>query len=143
VSDKQPSDPALLEAALNAASTMSSDYEVASFLSDVLKQNGVEGSARVPFFKAVASLGSGYERGRVLQTIVKNPSASNDTVREVLRASTSMSGYELSQLLQLIARTHTVTGDLREAYLTAADRLSGYEQSQVFAALVKNERARK
>ena len=143
VSDTQPSDQAFLEAALNAAAAMQSDYETASFLHDVLKQNGLEGAARAPFFKTVASLSSGYERGRVLQSVVKRPGVSNDTLREVLRSASGMSGYELSQLLQLVARMHPVSGDVRDAYLTAADRLSGYEQSQAFAALVKSERTRK
>ena len=50
---------------------MSSDYEAATFLLEVLKQNGVEGPARAPFFKVVSGLSSGYERGRVLQAVVQ------------------------------------------------------------------------
>lgn len=142
VSKTQPSDPALLEQALTAAASMVSDYEAAAFLLDVLKQNGIEGAVRGAFFKTVAGVSSGYERGRVLQTVVKQPGTSAETLREVLRASSGMSGYELSQLLQLIARTHTLSGELRDAYLSSAERLSGYEQDQVFAALVKNERRR-
>jgi len=140
VSTTGPSDQALIESALTAASSIGSDYESATFLLEILKQNGIEGAARGPFFKTVAGLSSGYERGRVLQTIVKKPGTSAETLREVLRASSGMSGYELSQLLQLIARSHVLSGDLRDAYLAAAERLSGYEQDQVFAALVKNER---
>lgn len=143
VSDTRPSDAALLEPALNAAAAMQSDYEAASFLHDVLKQNGVDGEARTPFFKTVSGLSSGYERGRVLQAVVRKPGTSVETLREVLRATAGMSGYELSQLLQLVARTHALAGEVRDAYLAAAERLSGYEQNEVFAALVKNERARK
>jgi len=140
ISNTQPSDPALVEAALTASSTMTGDYEAATFLLEVLRQNGIEGPARAPFFKTVAGLSSAYERGRVLQTVVKKPGTTVETMRDVLRASNGMSGYELSQLLQLIARTHTLSGETRDAYLAAAERLSGYEQDQVFAALVKNER---
>jgi beta-lactamase regulating signal transducer with metallopeptidase domain len=143
VSDTQPSDPALLEAALTAAATVGSDYEAASFLLEVLKQNVVEGVARAPFFRMVANVSSGYERGRVLQAVVRKAGTSSETLRDVLRAASGMSGYELSQLLQLVARSHALTGDVREGYLTAADRLSGYEQNQVFAALIKNERSKK
>ena len=143
VSDTQASDPALLEAALAAAASLSSSHESSSFLLEVLKQNGVEGTVRGPFFKAVGGVSSGYERGRVLQAVVKKPGISNGTLIEVLRASSGLSGYELSQVLQLIARTHAVSADVRDAYLTAAERLSGYEQDQVFAALIKNERTRK
>ena len=137
---KWSTDAATLEAALTAAATLRSDYEAATFLHEVLKQNGVEGSARAAFFRVVSGLSSGHERGRVLQAVVKRPEASTDTLREALKATRGMSGYELSQVLQLVARTHTITGDLREAYLDAADRLSGYEQGQVLTALVKSER---
>ena len=143
ISDTRPSDPAVVEAALNAASTMQSDYETSQFLQEVLKQNSLEGTVRAPFFKALAGVGSNYERGRVLQAIIRKPDASKDTLREALRATSGMSGYELSQVLQLVARTHTITADLREAYLDAADRLSGYEQNQVLSALVRSERSKK
>ena len=95
---------------------------------------------RAPFFSAANSLSGNYERGRVLQAVVKKPGVSNDTLRAVLQSSRSMSGYDLSQLLQAVANTHVVSGDLRSAYLDAADRLSGYEQGQVMTALVKSER---
>jgi beta-lactamase regulating signal transducer with metallopeptidase domain len=136
-----PADPALIDGALQQANGLDSDYESASFLMDVLRQNGIE-SSRAAFFRVVAGLGSGYERGRVLQAVVKQADTSAETLREVLRATSGMSGYELSQVLQLVARNHALTGDLRDAYITAADRLSGYEQTQVLAALARNERRR-
>jgi len=140
ISRDRPSDPALLQSALSQATSLGSDYEAATFLLEVLKQNGVEGAARDPFFKVAGGLGSGYERGRVLQEVVRKSDASADTLRAVLQASKGMSGYELSQLLQSMARTRTLTGDLRDAYLNAADALTGYEQEQVLAALVRSER---
>jgi bla regulator protein blaR1 len=133
-------DPATLGAALAHAAAMTSDYEAGTFLHEVLKQSGVEGSLRAPFFKVVSGMSSGYEKGRLLQAVVKKPGVSDDTLREVLRSSRGISGYELSQLLQAVASVRTLTGDLREAFLDAADRLSGYEQSQVLTALVKSER---
>ena len=133
-------DAATIEAALTQAASMSSDYEAGTFLHEVLKQSGVEGPLRAPFFKVVSSMSSGYEKGRVLQAVVKKPDVSNDTLREVLRSSRGMSGYELSQLLIAVAGARTLTGDLRDAYLDAADKLSGYEQGQVLTALVKSER---
>jgi len=140
ISNEHSSDAALVEAALNHAASLSSDYEAATFLLEVLRQNGVEGGTRAPFFKVVSGLDSGYERGRVLQAVVKKSETSNDTLLEVLRASRAMSGYELSQLLQSIASTHTISGSLKDAYMEAADKLSGYDQNQALAALVKSER---
>jgi hypothetical protein len=133
-------DPAVLESAVAAAASLKSSYETSQFLQEVLRQNGVEGRIRAPFFVAVNTISGEYERGQVLQAVIRRSGASDDTVRAVLQSAQRLSGYELSQLLQLVARTYTMTGDVREAYLNAADRLSGYEQSQVMAALVRSER---
>jgi beta-lactamase regulating signal transducer with metallopeptidase domain len=135
-------DAATVEAALVHAGRMGSDYEAGTFLHEVLKQSGVEGSLRAPFFKVVSGMSSGYEKGRVLQALVKRPDVSNETLREVLRSTRGMSGYERSQLLIAVAGARTLTGDLRDAYVDAADGLSGYEQGQVLAALVRSERRR-
>jgi hypothetical protein len=97
---------------------------------------------RAPFFRVASAISSGYEKGRLLQAVVKKPGVSDDTLREVLRSTRGMSGYELSQLLQTVAAVRNLAGDLREAYLDAADRLSGYEQGQVLSALVRSERRR-
>ena len=141
VIDRSP-DAATIEAALAQAAGMSSDYETGTFLHEVLKQGGVEGVVRAPFFRVVSRMSSGYEKGRVLQAVVRKPDVSDDTLREVLRSSRGMSGYELSQLLIAVAGARTLTGDLRTVYLDATDHLSGYEQSQVLAALVRSERRR-
>jgi beta-lactamase regulating signal transducer with metallopeptidase domain len=140
ISKERPSEPALLEAALAAGASINSSYETSQFLQEVLRQNGVEGRVRAPFFAAVGRIGSNYETGRVLQMVAKKPGVSNDTLRAVLQASRALSGYELSQLLQAVAATHVIGSELRDAYLDAADRLSGYEQGQVMTALVKSER---
>jgi beta-lactamase regulating signal transducer with metallopeptidase domain len=135
-------DAATIESALSQAASISSDYEAGTFLHEVLAQGGVEGPVRAPFFKVVSHMSSGYEKGRLLQAVVKKPGVSDDTIREVLRSSRGTSGYELSQLLMTVAAARPLTGDLRDAYLDAADHLSGYDQSQVLAALVKSERRR-
>jgi beta-lactamase regulating signal transducer with metallopeptidase domain len=133
-------DTATVEAALAQAGSIGSDYEAATFLMEVLKQSGVEGAARAPFFRVVSGISSGYERGRVLQAVVRKSDATDDTLRAVLQATKGMSGYELSQLLMAVANARPLTGTLRDVYLDAADRLSGYDQSQVLSALVKSER---
>ena len=61
------------------------------------------GPVRAPFFKVVGRMSSGYEKGRLLQAVVKKPGVSDDTLREVLQSSRGMSGYELSQLLMTVA----------------------------------------
>ena len=140
ISAGRPSDPAVLESALTAAASLHSAYETSQFLQEVLRQNNVEGAVRAPFFAAVNTIDGNYERGRVLQAVVRKSGTTPDTLRAVLQSARAMDGYELSQLLQVMAASHTITGDLREAYLAAADRLGNYEQGQAMAALVRSER---
>ena len=142
VSGDRASDSGLLEAALGSAAGLHSDYDLSTFLQTVLRQNGVEGRVRAPFFAAANKLDSNYERGRVLQAVVRRTDASQDTLHSVLQSSRALSGYELSQLLQALARTHTIGGDLRDAYVEAANRLDDYEQGQALTALVRSERRR-
>ena len=140
VRDDRATDPGMLEGALASAAGLNSDYETSTFLQQVLRQNGVEGALRQPFFATVNTLKGEYERGRVLQAVVRRGNASPDTVRDVLQSARALNGYELSQLLQLIARSGSLTGDLRDVYVSAADRLGNYDQSQALAALARSER---
>ena len=111
----------------------------ANQVAKILRQNGIE-AARTPFFAAADTIHSGYERGRVLEAVVRRTDVSADTLRAVLQSARAMNGHELSQLLQIIARSHALSGDLREAYVSAANRLGGYDQTQALAALARSER---
>ena len=127
---------------LKSAAQMSSDYEAAEFLLQI-SRSSIEGPQRAPFFAAVESLGSSYERGRVLQAVLKRNDVSEETLLSVLRAASGMtSGYETSQVLQIAARNHVISGPARDVYIKTADRLGDYEQSQALAALVRNEKRR-
>jgi beta-lactamase regulating signal transducer with metallopeptidase domain len=141
VGGPHPGDAGLLGGVLAAASRIGSDYDTSTFLQEVLRAHDIE-AVRAPFFTVVGTIGGAYERGRVLQAVVRKPGTSDDTLRLVLQSSRAMTGYELSQLLQLVARSHALNGDLRDAYVAAADRLGGYEQTQTLAALARSERPR-
>jgi beta-lactamase regulating signal transducer with metallopeptidase domain len=127
-------------AMLKSVASVSSDYETASFLLQVAK-NPVEGALREAFFAAVETVGSGYERGRVLEAVLRRPDLSPDSLLAVLRATRGMSaGYETSQVLQTIARNHTLSPAARDLYVQIAERLNNHEQTQALAALVRNEK---
>lgn len=138
---EHPSQPTI-ELALDQASALHNDFETSTFLLEVLKKGSIEGSARAPFFKVAATLDSGYERGRVLRSVVAPTDVSHDTLRAVLESARDLTGHDLSEVLIATASKHPLTGDLRDAYLAAADRLSGYEQGQAMTALVRGERRR-
>jgi uncharacterized protein YukE len=125
---------------LKSVGDLNSDYEAAEFLLQISKSS-IEGPQRAPFFAAVETIGSGYERSRVLQSILRRSDISADTLESALRAASTMpSGYETSQVLQTAARHHAITGVARDIYIKLADRLGQYEQSQALAALVRNEK---
>ena len=96
---------------------------------------------RKPFFALLETVSSSYEKGRVLQTLLRRGALPEDAVAEVLRATGTIdSSHEAGQVLQLTARTQSITGSAREAYIKIADRLGSHEQNQALAALVRSER---
>ena len=128
-------------AMLTSGASVSSDFEAASFLVQMAKQQPIEGSLRIPFFRAVDSIDSAFERGRVLKAVADRSDASPETVLAVLHAAKGVnSSFEASQVLLTIAASHPVTGSARDAYIDAAEKLGDFEQGRALAALVKNER---
>lgn len=130
----------VVEGVLRQAETMTSDHERATLLTELLKQNGIEGNLRAPFFRAVDAIRGSYERGRVLHEVVVKPDASNETLKLAIGATHGLPPYETSQVLVAIATAHPISGDLRDAYVQAADRLDQYSQGRVMTALVRSER---
>jgi hypothetical protein len=107
----------------------------------IAKAQPIEGALRAPFFRAVDSIGSTFERGRVLQAVASRPDVSGDTLLALLRATAAMNGsFEASQVLLGVAAHHLVAGPARDAYIDAAEKLGDFEQGRVLAALVRSER---
>ena len=133
--------PDTLASMLDPSLAIDSDYEQASFLIDVAKSQSIDGPLRAPFFKGVETLSSSYERGRVLQAVVKGGTLPQETLVAVLRSTASMtSGHEASQVLLAIAATQKISGEARDLYVSTAERLGDYEQGRSLTALVKAER---
>ena len=82
----------------------------------------------------------GYEKGRVLQALLKRTDVPSDVLVDALNEAGKIGGYEASQVLQVAARNQDITGPARETYVRVADSLSQHEQGQALAALVRNER---
>lgn len=62
----------MLSGMIDSASRMSSDYEKASFLMEASNAYVGDRRFREPFLKAVETIKSDYERGRVLSALMKN-----------------------------------------------------------------------
>ena len=63
--------PETLATMLDPSIAIDSDFEQASFLIDIAKSQPIDGPLRAPFFKGVDSISSSFERGRVLQAVMK------------------------------------------------------------------------
>ena len=129
----------LLRPMLASSSTIGSDFELASFLVQVAGGRSIAG-VREPFFQAVSHVGSAFERGRVLQAVLKRPDVPQDVLIGVLTAIDDMSAFEASQVLQAAASQRQLTGRARDLYVTTASRLAAFEQQQALAALARVER---
>ena len=104
------------------------------------KSQSIDGPLRAPFFKGVDTIDSSFERGRVLQAVVKRGNLPPETVVAVLRAAQNMgSSHETSQVLMSVASTHQLSGEARDLYVTAAGRLGDFDEGRALTALVKNE----
>jgi hypothetical protein len=126
---------------LTSAAGVNSDFELASFLLQLVKQQPIEGALRAPFFRAVDSIDSAFERGRVLQAVAHRSDLSPETVLEVLRSTAGVkSNFEASSVLLAVASTHPVSGPARDAYIDIAEKLGDFEQGRALSALVRNER---
>src|SRR5687767_8680550 len=135
-----PIPASLASGLLDSARSIDSDYEAASLLVEFVKLQGIE-SNRDPFFAALKTVDSAYEKSKVLLSVLRRTDVSNDSLIGVLNAAGTIgSGYETSQVLQAAARAHEISGPAREAYMKVADRLGDYEQTQALAALARRER---
>jgi hypothetical protein len=130
-------------AVLESALGVDSDFESASLLVQVAKEQPIEGALRAPFFKAAAGIGSAHERGRVLRAVATRTDASDETILAVIQSARSMNGqFEIAQILLAVASARPLSREARDAYIDAADRLGEFEQGRVLSALVRNERRR-
>lgn len=128
-------------ALFSAASTMSSNYELAEFLIAAQRRSLVDSLTSESYFRAVSRLNSDYERRRTLSALMKLRPSSPQVLSGVLRSSESISSdYELASLLVEFAKTVPVRGGLREQYLKATRNISSdYEYRRALQALLEQD----
>jgi len=129
----------LVRQMLTSSATLGSDFEQGTFLVQIAGRRSI-GAVREPFFQAVSHVGSAFERGRVLQAVLKQPDVPQDVLVSVLLAIESVGAFEASQVLQAAAPQRELTGHARDLYVSAASRLGAFEQGQALAALARTDR---
>jgi len=120
---------------------ISSDYEKATLLIKVLKNNLTDTSARAAFFGMTRSISSDYERGRVLAALFKQSPLSRETLLLALKSMHGMSSdYEKANVLIRAAKTEAADDSVRAAIIEAAHTLgSDHERGRVLTAATKKQ----
>lgn len=129
-------EPALLSSLLEAARSIDSDYELASLLVQIVKQQSID-PARASFFATLETIGSDYERGRVLAALGGRPDVSGDTTVGMLGAvaAKSNSDYETANFLLKVAK-QPLDASKRQPFFTAVDGMrSDYDRGRVLLAV--------
>jgi hypothetical protein len=124
-----------------SAKSMGSDYEKATLLIHVLKDNLADAGVRAAFFETASTLSSDYERGRVLSVLLKRSDVSAETLLLALKATRGMSSdFEKANVLIRAARTDAADESVRAAIIEAAHALSSdYERGRVLTAVTKKQ----
>ena len=129
-------EPALLSPLLEAARSIDSDYELASLLVQIVKQQSID-PARASFFATLETVGSDYERGRVLAALGGRTDVSGDTTAAMLTAvaAKSNSDYETANFLLKVAK-QPMDASKRQPFFAAVDGMrSDYDKGRVLLAV--------
>lgn len=136
---KLPDDKATLIMVVRAAAKMSSDYEKAALLTEIIDKFVGDDSLRAAFISTTATITSDYERQRVLTALLAKDTLSDFSRVLFIKAANGISSsYSKSVVLTSFANKHELTNPaVRQAFFTAVLTLSGYEQQQLLVAVLK------
>jgi hypothetical protein len=120
---------------------ISSDYEKATLLIQVLKNNLTDRDVRAAFFETLGTLSSDYERGRVLSVLLKRDDLATETILLALKSVGGMSSdYEKANVLIRASKTGAANESVRAAIIEAAHTLSSdHERGRVLTAATKKQ----
>lgn len=120
---------------------ISSDYEKATLLIQVLKNNLTDRGVRAAFFETLGTLSSDYERGRVLAILLKRDDLATETIMLALKSVGGMSSdYEKANVLIRASKTGATNESVRNAIIEAAHALgSDHERGRVLTAATKKQ----
>ena len=121
---------ALRNALRQMARDISSDYEQAQLLTTVAPMLTGKDGVIQPYFDAVATIKSDYERGRVIKSIVKDTPSSALLVLVAASTKTISSDYERRGVLSALAKTRIQSEEVLRLLLDSAMEMSSdYEKA--------------
>ena len=121
---------ALRDVLRQAGRDISSDYELSQLLIGVAPMVTGKVAAIQPFFDAVATIESDYERSRVLKTIMKDTPSSAVLVLVASSTKTISSDYERRGVLSALVKTKNQSEEVLRLLLDSAAAMSSdYEKA--------------
>jgi hypothetical protein len=120
---------------------ISSDYEKATLLIQVLKQSLSDREVRAAFFTMLDTLSSDYERGRVLAVLLQRDDVATETIILALKSAGRMSSdFEKANVLIRASKRGAANESVRVAVIEAAHALgSDHERGRVLTAATKKQ----
>jgi bla regulator protein blaR1 len=128
----------LVKAAIpQGSSGVESDFEMAELLQGM--SPGLVDALGPTYLEAVASIGSDFERKRVLAALARRPALPLSQLVSIADLTASMgSDFERAEVLLALARHQRLEGQAKDAVLKAAERLgSEFERGRVLAAVTQ------
>lgn len=124
-----------LERLLATATGIGSDFDLAELLVELAAS--YPGRLPEATFRAAATLGTDYERRRVLSAVVARPDLDTEVVSQVLESARGIgSDHEMAQLLLEVAERYPPDVDLRPAFDRAVATIGNeYELQRILAAV--------
>lgn len=124
-----------LAALLQAAEGVSSDFDQAELL--VGLAGTWEGDLPRAYFSALDTIGTDFERARVLKATVERPGVTPENLAAVLSSALGIgSDHEMARLLLTVADRHPIDEELRPAFERALATIgSEYERQRVRTAV--------
>jgi hypothetical protein len=136
-----PLSEAVMKTVLDSASRIESDYELASLLIVIGKQQTLSPGAMDVYVLATQTIQSDYELHRALTPLIAQPAPVPASVlKTVFRCAAGIdSDYELAQLLIELVNRQKIDETNRAAFFQAVDTIqSDYERGRVLKAVVSH-----
>jgi hypothetical protein len=129
---------ALRDALRQMARDISSDYEQAQLLMTVAPMLAGKESVIQPFFDAVATIKSDYERSRVIKSVVKDTPSGALLVLAASATKTISSDYERRGVLTAVVRAKNPSEEVLRLLLESATEMSSDYEKATFLIEVSN-----
>jgi hypothetical protein len=128
--------PATVQAALEAASGISSDYDLATLLANAASAGALTDRTAAAYFAATGHVKGSYDRGRVLHEIAKSSLGDQSLAQAVTLAATMSSDYDRAEALIALSRARGAGSSTRQALSESVTAMhSDYDRGRVRDAL--------